>query len=83
MTATLPDRLLSLSVGDRAHFVAALGSDLQERRLTAQRLLVEGKKVDANDVEREGHLLQRVLQLFPEAHFGPNLELKFIYLFIR
>ncbi|MDB6174545.1 MAG: rane-bound dehydrogenase protein [Chthoniobacteraceae bacterium] len=39
--------VLSLGNAATARLVAALGSDLQERRLTAQRLLVEGGKSDA------------------------------------
>ena len=36
MTATLPDRLHSLSVGDRAHFVAALGSAFEHSPWVAE-----------------------------------------------
>ncbi len=39
--------LQKLNAADPAQLVAALGSDIQERRLTAQRLLVEGKMTAA------------------------------------
>ena len=42
-----PAALLKLNPADPAQLVAALSSDLQERRLTAQRLLVEGQLTTA------------------------------------
>ncbi len=47
--AQQPAKIASLKDASSADLIKALGSDTQVSRLTAQRLLVDGKKMDADD----------------------------------
>lgn len=51
--AQQPAKITSLHDATTADLVQALGSDIQDRRLTAQRLLVDGKKTDAAEALRK------------------------------